>query len=258
MGVFPENKISALIVEDNLDSLNELKALLSEFDHIQLTGEARDGDAAVTLINSQKPDLLFLDIELPGLNGFEVLKNIDYTPMVIFVSAYDQYAVKAFEANGIDYILKPVSKERLHIAVDKVVKLNKTVNADMMEILAYILKKKHQEKRFFVKQGDQILIIPQEDVFYFKAEEKYLFLHTDANRYFYDSTLKKLEASLDPSLFLRVNRGHIVSTQKILGLKKSLFGEYKAILNDSRHTPIKISKYYLPMLKKILNMKIKI
>lgn len=252
------DKISIVIVEDNIDSLTELKTLLKDFDHLHLIGEARDGDNAVDLIDNRKPDLLFLDIELPGRNGFEILKSIHHEPMVIFVSAYDQYAVKAFEANGIDYILKPVSQERLRQAVERVLKLHKTVNTDMMEVLEYIMKKKHMELRFFIKQGDQILIIPQQDVFYFNAEEKYVFLNTETDRFFYDSTLKKLEESLDPCLFLRVNRSHIVSIRKILGLKKGLFGEYKAILDDSRHSTIKISKYYLPKLKKILNMKIKI
>jgi two-component system LytT family response regulator len=251
------DKINALIIEDNSESSKELESLLMDFDEIRVVGEAQNGKEAIALINQSKPDLVFLDIQLPGMDGFEVLQKIDHYPMIIFVTAFHQYAVKAFEVNGIDYLLKPITKTRLERAVKRVINFNKTLDTRIMEVLEYILKKKHQEVLFSVKEGDQILVIPLEEVYYFKAEDQYTFLYTEEKKYFYNSTLKELMAMLDADIFCRINRSCIVALNKIKKLKKGFINEYKVILSDSRNTAIKISKNHYPELKKKLNIRLK-
>jgi DNA-binding LytR/AlgR family response regulator len=132
------DKISTLIIEDNSESSKKLESLLKDFDEIRVVGEAQNGTEAVTLINKRKPDLVFLDIQLPGMDGFEVLQKIDHHPLIIFVTAYQQYAVKAFEVNGIDYLLKPITKKCLERAVKRVINYNKTLDTKIMEVLEYI------------------------------------------------------------------------------------------------------------------------
>ena len=251
-------KINALIIEDNSESSRELISLLRDFDEIRVVGEAQNGKEAIDLINQSKPDLVFLDIQLPGMDGFEVLQKIDHYPMIIFVTAFQQYAIKAFEVNGIDYLLKPITKTRLERAVKRVIDVNRTLDSHkIMEVMEYMLKKKRQELLFSVKEGDQILVIPLEEVYYFKAEDQYTFLYTEEKKYFYNSTLKELAAMLDADIFCRINRSCIVALNKIKKLKKGFLNEYKVILSDSRNTAIKISKNHYPELKKRLNIRLK-
>ncbi len=250
----PTVKIKAVVVEDNIQSLNKLKSLLGYFDHIEVIGEARNGKTAIDIINTEKPDLIFLDIQLPGIDGFEVLKDIRHHPYVIFTTAHDQYAIKAFEANAVDYILKPIGKERLKIAVERVLKLNKRLDSNMMEVVEYIKKQKNRKIRFSIKKDDCILIIPQDDVYYFKAEERYVFLYTHDRRYFYNSSIKELSDSLDPDIFCRINRNYIVVLDKIVKLKKNYLREYTVILNDEHNTALKVSRNHLAALKKKLNI----
>ena len=185
-------KLKTVIVEDHQESLADLKHQLDRFDFIEVLAEARDGLKAVEVIDSCKPDLLLLDVQLPELNGFQVLERIQYHPMVIFISAYDHYAVKAFEVNSVDYILKPISGERLHTALERVRVHQRSNTKQIKELLQYVNQKKSQEKYFCVKDQDQILIIPLDEVYYFKAQDKYTFLHTSDNGYFYPGILQHL------------------------------------------------------------------
>jgi DNA-binding LytR/AlgR family response regulator len=247
----------AVIVEDNLLSLNAFKKMIVDFPFLELIGEAYDGPEALNLINEKKPDLIFLDIELPEMNGFEVLKSVSHMPLVIFISAYDQYALKAFEANGIDYILKPVSKERLGSSLDKALSRKPHTEQVLLKLIREVLaeQKKHEHKRFAVKHQEQILLIPLEEICYFKAEDKYVFLHTNDKQYFYNATLRELEKVLDPEKFCRVNKSFIIAFVKIEKIKKTLDHGYKIIMNDSQRTAVKVSKNYIEHLKGQLNIR---
>jgi len=244
-------KIRSIIVEDESHSIERLKFLLKDLKNIQIIGEAQDGKAAIELINNLKPELIFLDIQLPGTSGFGVLEKISYPVMVIFVTSYDQYAIKAFEKNAVDYILKPTSKERLKKAVERVINLNKRLDENTIEVLKSMFEKSSYMTRFAVKLGDEILIIPQEDVYYFNAEDKYVFLHTYDRKFFYDATLKELEDILDPEIFCRIHKSYIVSINKIKKLKKEFFSEYSAVLDDNK-TILKVGRNFLPKLRKNL------
>ena len=244
--------IKAIIVEDEQHSLERMKFLLKAYEEIVIIGDASDGETAVEVINGLKPDLIFLDIQLPVFNGFEVIERIKYKPMIVFTTAYDQYAVKAFDVNGIDYLLKPISKEKLNRAIKRVLNNKIYINDNIFSVIKNIVKKKVYLKRFAIKSKDEIIIIPQEDVYYFKAEDKYVFLCAQKKEYFYDATIKELEKMLDPEIFLRIHRSYIVAIDKIKKIDKWFLGEYKVKLSDENETSLKISRSYLPKVRKVL------
>lgn len=245
--------IKSFIVEDEPHSLSRLKTLLLNFDEIDVIGEAGDGDTAVQKINELKPDLLFLDINIPGKNGLELLQFLSYEPMIIFVTAYEEYAIKAFEENAIDYILKPTTVERLEKSISKVLKNNKKVDENILNILNSIIHKDSYKKRFSIKDDDEILIIPEEDIYYFKAQDKYTFLCTKSREYYYDDSLKNLEETLDPEKFIRIHKSYIVSIDKITKLKKWFLRDFSIELTDENNTVLKVGRSYLPLLKEKLN-----
>lgn len=238
-------KISTIIVEDEIHSLERLKKLLTEFKQIEIIGEAGDGETAVKLIDELEPDLVFLDIQLPVFNGFTVLEKITCKPRIIFVTSYDNYAIKAFEENAVDYLLKPTSPERLKLSLKRIEESTFKMDQDFINLLK---NKVYPEyiNRFAVKTKDEIHIIPMEKVNYFRADNKYLFLVTNEGEYFYDSTLKNLENLLDPSEFIRVNKTFTVSISKIAKFSKWFLGDYNVVLSDKGNTTIKIGRKYLP------------
>ena len=237
----------AVIVEDEEPSRQRLRELLSELG-IEIVGEAADGKEALEVIERSLPDVVFLDINLPELSGIEVLERLSFRPKVIFVTAYDQYAVRAFEENAVDYILKPFSKERLAKAIEKA----KSPDEKLLEILRKVSQK--YMRKFPAKLGGEIFIIPEEEVFYFKAEEKYVFLYTDEKEYFLDFTLRELEEKLDPEKFCRVHRSYIVALDKVERISRWFKGTYVLVLKDRRRTKIKIGRNYYPELKRRLNL----
>lgn len=249
------NILKTLIVEDHPDSLNQLKSLLGQFREIHIIGEARDGKSAIELIRRCNPHLVLLDIQLPDMDGFDVLKSIrhEQEPAVIFITAYDKYAVQAFEFNGVDYLLKPVEKERLKKAIARIPNLKDISYARVMEAVKYLMEHKPKKIRFTIRKGDRLLVFPQEEVFYFKVEDRYLYLGTYENTFFYNSTLKQLEESLEPDLFLRVNKSSIISLDKIRCLKRDYLNRYRVILTDRNNTAIKVSRNCLSKLKEKLN-----
>lgn len=243
--------LRTIIVEDERPSLERLKSMLEDFPDIDLIGEAEDGQSAVDLINEEKPDLTFLDIHLPVFSSFEILERLQFIPHIIFVTAYDQYAVDAFEKNAVDYLLKPTSSERLARAIEKVKKAQSNVNDSVLDILRSAVERPVQHDRFCIKVGDEILFLSAKDVFFFKAEDKYVFLHTFNKNYIYDATLKELQASLD-SNFLRIHKSSIIATDKIHKIKKSFSGKFLVQLMDQKKSQHEIGRSYLSGVRKQL------
>ncbi|MCP4726573.1 MAG: response regulator transcription factor [bacterium] len=241
-------KLRTVLVEDEIHSLERLKSMLKDFSSIDIVGESSDGETAVKLIDELKPDLLFLDIQLPVYNGFEVLEMLTYKPDVIFITSYNQYAIKAFEENAVDYLLKPTSKERLQKSIDRI---STDRNVDDLKLVKLLKSRIFPEYicRFSVKFGDDIFIIPEDRVLYFKADNKNLFLGTQDREFLYDSTLKELENNLDPEKFLRANKGCIVAVEKVSGFSKWFLGEYHLKLKDKNKTSVKVGRKYLPVFR---------
>ena len=237
-------KIRVFIAEDEPHSLDRLRSLLEEYSDFTIVGEAQDGIEAIKKIDRLKPDLLFLDIQIPGATGFQVLEKIKVDPMVVFVTAYDRYAIRAFEENAIDYILKPFSPQRFSKAVKKIVEKNYRLSQSDVDRLKLSLKEPDYLRRFVVKLGDEIRILPEADVYFFKADNKYVFLHTKDKHYFFDLSLKDLEQNLDPDKFCRIHKSFIVSIDKIKKLKRWFHGEFLVEMKDATESTLKVSRGY--------------
>lgn len=241
--------LRTVMVEDEPHARARLRDLLANFPEVTVAGEAGDGEQAVSLIERLRPDLVLLDIEMPGLSGLEVLRRLDHRPLVIFITAYDQYAVQAFEANAVDYLLKPFTGERLGQALERVRQRNRFIDADLLEELQRRLRPREYLHHFAVKCGEEILLVPEDEVFFFLAEDKYVFLHTAGRRFFYDATLKELENRLDPERFLRIHKSAIVAVGKVRKLKRSLMGDYQTVLGDDKATILRVGRSFLAAAK---------
>jgi len=241
---------NTLIIDDETLARQRLKRLLAVHKNINIIGEAGNGQEALDQIELLKPDLVFLDIEMPVMNGFEVLSKLAKPPKVIFTTAYDQYAVKAFEEESIDYLLKPIETERLEKAVNKLKKLQLNSNYTIpLELLMSQLKIKKDIKTLTVKIGDKILLVKLQDLAFIEAEDKYVFLHTvDGKKNLTDFTISALEDKL-PDHFIKINRGKIINSDLIKEIRKGFNGTFYFIMNDINHTKLASSRSHGSILK---------
>ena len=247
-----------LIADDEEPALDRLKKLLAEHSgKIEVIGEAQNGLECLEMIDRLKPDLLFLDIQMPGLNGFEVLQQTSHSPVVIFCTAYDEYALKAFETNSIDYIVKPVKAERIQKSIEKLDSLKS--NPDKQEMLrlidSYISQvPKNEITSMPVKVGDRMLFVKIEDIIYFSAEEKYVTIHTkEGKSYISDSTLKSLEDKLDEK-FIRVHRSLLVNINRIKEIDKYFGSRYILKMEDSVQTKLVTGRIYCEQVKLLMEI----
>lgn len=236
--------IRTLLAEDEPHSLERLRNVLAARADLEIVGEATDGPMAVALVDALRPELLFLDIHMPGCDGFEVLGRIAHHPMVVFITAYDEYALKAFDANAVDYLLKPSSKERILEAVDRVVARRKPLDVNLVATLKAALGSQTYLRRFLVKVGDEILVIPEADVLSFQAEDKYVNLQTEGRRFITDFTLKDLEQRLDPERFVRIHKSTIIALSRVSRIAKWFQGEQIVVLDDKAATRLKVGRTY--------------
>lgn len=249
----------AILIDDEQIALGRLKRLLSHFeDVIEIVGEAANGHEGIQKIEAIRPDLIFLDIEMPLMTGFEMLARLSYIPMVVFVTAYDQYAIKAFEENSIDYLLKPVEKERLSKTIEKLKSLKpeqekSLTQASLLQLIGQMTPKKEIHS-MSVKSGDKILFIPLSDISFFQAEDKYVFLNTtDGKQYLINYTISNLEEKL-PASFVRVSRAVIVNTTKIKEMERYFSGKYLVVLNDQKQSKIESGTTYQENLKRLMEI----
>jgi two-component system LytT family response regulator len=208
---------------------------------LELRGEAENGEEAIVKVNDLQPDLLFLDIQLPDMNGFELLRKIKHQPTIIFTTAYEEYAIKAFDELAIDYLLKPIREERFNQSIEKLSylgKLNTPYNTNL-EILAEALQKKKVPTAFPVKLGDKIILLPFDSISYFEADDKYVRIFTvDAVKYLTDLPLNKLIETLPPE-FVRIQKSFIINKNKIKELNKFFNGRFIFVMNDKAASKIK-------------------
>jgi len=247
-----------LIADDEQPARDRLKKLLAEYPaRIEVIGEAKNGLECLEMIERLKPDLLFLDIQMPGLNGFEVLQQTSHSPVVIFCTAYDEYALKAFESNSIDYIVKPVKAERIQKAIEKLDSLKS--NPDKQEMLrlidSYISQVPKKEITSMpVKVGERMLFVRIDDIVYFSAEEKYVNIHTtDGKTYLSDLTLKILEDKLGDK-FLRVHRALLVNISRIREIDKHYSSRFILKMDDSGQTKLMTGRNYCEQVKMMMEI----
>ena len=222
-----------IIIEDEQLARQRLKRLLANYAEIEIVAEAENGAQGLEMINQHQPDLVFLDIEMPLLNGFEMLARLtENQPKVVFTTAYDQYAIKAFEEGSIDYLLKPIELERLDKTIHKLKQTNLAKPAIAIEDLLLQIKGKATIKTLTVKLGDRILLIKIDDIIHIQAEEKYVFLHTgDGKKHLTDYTLSILETKL-PEDFLRIHRSDIINTNHITEIRRGFNGALIFVMSN--------------------------
>lgn len=225
--------MKALIVDDERLARTELKRLLSSFKEINVVGEAVNADDALEKINELKPDLLFLDIQMPGKSGFDMLEELDAVPTVIFVTAYDEYALKAFEYNALDYLLKPIEPKRLEETVNKLIekKRKKTMGDLDKDFLT-------EGDQVFVKDGEKCWFVKLETVRLFESEGNYVRIYFGENKPLILRTLNYLDERLDNKTFFRANRKHIVNLKWIASIEPWLNGGLLVKLKDGQKVEV--------------------
>lgn len=250
------NKLRTLIIEDEEPARNLVKAYLADNPHLELVGECADGFSGVKAINELKPDLVFLDIQMPKLTGFEMLELLDDLPEIVFTTAYDQYAIKAFELSAVDYLMKPFSRARFHEAVDKVMQRiqNKQPDTGKLQQLSRQAKENNTTKveRLFVKTGSKIDVIPIDTIHRIEAEDDYVEIHTDKGKFLKYDTMNYLEKCLPDDIFVRVHRSHIININLIEKMEKYGKDSYLVILKDK--SKVNVSKSRVKELKEQLGI----
>lgn len=234
--------IKAILIDDEPLARSIVAEYLQSYPDIEIVKQCNDGFEGVKAIGEHKPDLVFLDIQMPKLNGFEMLEVAEHIPSVIFTTAFDEYAMKAFDANAIDYLLKPFSKERFDQAMQKW--LNQHHGSGVTEqLLNSPMKHPEEQNRIAVKFGSNISIIPASDIFYIEAYDDYVKIFTEKDYFLKKKTMNYFEQTLNSTDFLRVHRSFIVRLQHITRVEPYEKGSHVALLKNGKKIPLSRSGY---------------
>jgi two-component system, LytTR family, response regulator len=245
-----KNSLRTIIVDDEEPARIVLREFLSAHEEINIIAECANGFDAVKAITDSKPDLVILDIQMPKLNGFEVLELVDRLPSIIFATAYNQYAVKAFEVHAVDYLLKPFSKERLTEALDHAKEhlLNKFFPIQKLASAAGM--RPSPLERILVKDGSKVHVIPVDKIDYIEAQDDYVAIRSDGKTHLKQERMAELEKELDTSKFVRVHRSYILNLERIARIELYAKDSRMAILKDG--TKLLISRAGYDKLKGLL------
>ncbi|HRG02046.1 MAG TPA: LytTR family transcriptional regulator DNA-binding domain-containing protein [Bacteroidia bacterium] len=236
------NKV--VIIDDEPLARSIVIEYLQEHPSIEIAAECNDGFQGVKAIMQHKPDLIFLDIQMPKINGFEMLELLDSTPSVIFTTAFDEYAIKAFEANAIDYLLKPFSKERFDLAIQKWnEKKNTSTEKNIQSLLENTTKQPDERSRIVVKNGSDIRIVPMADVMYIEAYDDYVKIFTKDTYYLKKKTMNYYEQVLDSSQFFRTHRSFIINLQELTKIEPLEKNTYVVLLKNGKRIPLSRTGY---------------
>ncbi len=247
--------IRAILVDDEIPAIERLGKLLKSYDDLEIVGEANDGLAALALIEEKKPDVVFLDIDMPELSGLEVAKTLGTKgPPIIFVTAYDEYALEAFESSAIDYLVKPVNSSRLDFTIEK---MRKSLLKTKDGALDSLMTKFHAGGsllRLAVKMGIKYEVFDPNRISAALAKDHYTSLLVDGREFLCDDSLESVVSRLDPNIFIRVHRSAALNVRFLKELKREGDRKYTAILMDKDQTEVPISRERLPQVKKFLGM----
>lgn len=239
-----------IIIDDEPLARQLIKTLLQPYKDVEVVAECTDGFEGFKTIQEKEPDLIFLDVQMPRVNGFEMLELIDNPPSVIFTTAFDEYAVKAFEAHAVDYLLKPITKERFDKAMQKWLQL---VASKQTQNITPILQENVYEgyqHRIVVKDNGLIRIIPAQDIQYIEAKDDYVKIYTKDGNYLKKSTLSFIEQSLDPQQFIRVHRSYLIPVSQLVRIEPYEKESHIALLQCG--AKITVSKSGMSKLKTLL------
>jgi DNA-binding LytR/AlgR family response regulator len=252
--------LRAIIADDEQPLRNHLRLMLSKiWPDLNICAEAANGPRALEIIQEQKPDIAFLDIKMPGLSGIQVAEKMTIPCQVVFITAFDAYAVEAFEKDAVDYILKPANEERLRKTAERLKSRFNQGTSGVSALTDEVLKRlsemdsgktTHHLEWVNARQGDEIRVVPVADIIYFKAEDKYTVIRTLQGEHLIRTSIQKLEASLDPDQFWRVHRGTIVHVRHIKTVHRSLSGRMDITLNNLPET-LTVSRTYAHRFKQM-------
>jgi two-component system, LytTR family, response regulator len=242
------NPIRAVIVDDEDLARRILREFLAHEPDIEVIAECANGFDAVKVIGESQPNLVFLDVQMPKLDGFEVLELVDGDFVVIFVTAYDNYAMKAFEAHAVDYLLKPFSRERFQTAIERArQRLNSTVQVlrkpEPAELAASARGPERYLERVVIKDGAKVTIITIDRLDYILAQDDYVELHSDKKSFLKQQTISSLESTLDPKQFVRIHRSCIVNIDRVAKIEPYTKDSRVAVLKDGARLPVSRSGY---------------
>ena len=259
--------IRALVVDDERPARHELCFLLEQLSDVAVAGQAADGVEALELISELKPDLVFLDIQMPGRTGFEVARDLlarNAQTRIIFVTAYDQYAIEAFEVNAVDYLLKPVEPARLDKAVARVRQqlppergsaTGALDDAELQQIVQYVSERRTRQDQVAIKVGQSFQLIPSNDIiFASRADDQITIVTTSLTGTANCRTLDELQSNLDPAVFWRVHRSHLVNINKVKEIVPWFSRNYILKMKDAKGTEIPVSRAQTKRLREHLNL----
>lgn len=244
--------MKAILIDDEPLARSIVKEYLEPYKDIEVVAECDNGFEGVKAIGQYQPDLIFLDIQMPKINGFEMLELIDDPPAVIFTTAFEEYAIKAFETHAIDYLLKPFSKDRFDKALQKLLQQQKTAAGKTKELLDTPAHLPIQQNRVVVKDGSKIKIIPVNQIQYLEAADDYVKIITSEGNYLKKKTMQYFEGSLPGSQFVRVHRSYIINVQLITRIDAYEKDSHLVLLNSG--AKITVSKTGYARLKEVLGL----
>jgi two-component system response regulator LytT len=256
-------KISALIVDDEQPARDELAFLLRGIPDVEVVGQGKNGVEAVSLIRELNPQLVFLDVQMPGLDGFGVIKRLlekkIHLPYFIFATAYDHYAVQAFEVNALDYLLKPIARARLDKAITRVRRMLEAAESanDKLDRLVQMIEERPvaQKGKLVVKSGGRLFLVDAEDIIYASIEDGVISIVTrDLEGQSNFRTVEELQSNLDPKLFWRVHRSYLVNVNRIKEVVPWFKSSYQLRMEDRKQTEIPVSRAQTRKLRELLNL----
>ena len=254
--------IRAILVDDEPLAREKVRTFLEDELDIEVIAECRDGREAVEKIDSEKPDLVFLDVQMPEMDGFEVLENLEEEaiPTVVFTTAFDQYALKAFDVHAVDYLLKPFDRERFKEAVDRARQsIQRQQSGDVREQLMALLKDVGKERstypeRLVIKSSGRVVFLKAEEIDWVDAAGNYVRLHAGKESHMLRETMGRLEQRLDPELFIRIHRSTIVNVERIKELQQQFHGDYLVVLHNGQR--LTLSRSYRDKIQSLLDRSI--
>lgn len=255
--------ISALIVDDEQPARDELAYLLRNFPEVHIVGQGKNGVEAVSLVRELNPDLVFLDVQMPGLDGFGVIKRLldrnTRLPYFVFVTAYDHYAVRAFEVNAVDYLLKPIERNRLEKALQRVCGMVEASEAAFQKLdrLVHMIEERPaaQSSKLVVKSGNRMVLVDSSDIIYATIEDGVIRIVTkDLDGQSNFRTVEELQGNLDPNVFWRVHRSYLVNINRIKEVVPWFKSSYQLKMQDRHETEIPVSRAQTRKLRELLNL----
>lgn len=243
----------AMLIDDEPAARRLMKSLLEEHgDVVEVIAEAGNGKEAIEKIETLKPDLVFLDIQMPDLTGFEVIERLQYKPNIIFTTAYEQYAIRAFDTFSIDYLLKPIREERLAQSIGKLKqfgKLGRNIDVAGLQQIIQELKAPAKATALPIRTGDRINLLKFENISYLEAQDKYVFIYTiDGQKHLTDQSLTLLEEKL-PDQFFRIQKSFIINKDRIREMHKHFNGRFLFSMDDKQNTQISSGRTYHDAIK---------